>query len=208
MAMFMNLMALYFAYFFVRIDPAWAFSSANQPHHQVPDLARSRVGFSFDRAIDLLIVINGLGIPGRVVPMWLADKTSRPVDVLIPINLVCAVLTFASMAIKDSAGVWAFVVLYGLFGAALIGLLPAGLASFSRDLTSAGSRIGWGFTIESFAFLIGSPITGVLVHDNPSNYWHAQTFSGLCFAIGCSLLVTMRVVQIRSARRMCGIDYH
>ncbi|KAL2435293.1 MFS-type transporter [Exophiala dermatitidis] len=183
-AMFMNLMGLYFAYFFV------------------PDLAQSRVGFSFDRAIDLLILINGLGIPGRVGPMWLADKISRPVDVLIPVNLVCAILTFASIAIKDSAGVWAFVVLYGLFGAALIGLFPAGLAHFSGDLSTAGSRIGWGFTIESFAILIGPPITGALLRGGSSDYWRAQTFAGSCFSLGFFVLVTTRLLQSHSAGKL------
>lgn len=140
-------------------------------------------------------------MPGRLLPMWLADKFSSPLEVMVPVNCLCGILAFVLLATRSSASIYVFAVLYGLFGAGLIGLFPACLSNFSTNLDTTGSQIGWGFTIASFAVLIGPPISGLLVNEAEHEYWRAQIFAACCLVAGCIGLVGVKLIQGRRHKR-------
>ncbi|KAF2096186.1 MFS general substrate transporter [Rhizodiscina lignyota] len=167
---FMNFLGLYFALTFVGA------------------YARNVLGLSFSRSINVLLVINGTGVPGRLILMWLADQRQirgiRPVTVYIPVSLVTSLLFFVWIGVHDLRGLYIFAAFYGFFGGGLQSLYNASLTDMALDPTKIGAQVGWGFTIDSFSMLIGNPIAGVLVQADNGRYLYAQLFAGACTMAG------------------------
>jgi hypothetical protein len=49
---------------------------------------------TLEETIPILMVLNGIGIVGRLVPLYLADRFFRPIHVGLLIALMNAVLLF------------------------------------------------------------------------------------------------------------------
>lgn len=86
--------------------------------------------------------MNGVGIVGRILPNHLADKYFGPLNMLIPVVLVSSVIIYAWIGVHSRGGLYAWAVMYGIFGAAIQSLFPATLASLTSDLRKAGVRMG------------------------------------------------------------------
>ncbi|KAF1929418.1 MFS general substrate transporter [Didymella exigua CBS 183.55] len=56
--------------------------------------ARNQLELSLEETLPILMVLNGVGVPGRLIPMYMADRYFRPVHVGLPINLITALLLF------------------------------------------------------------------------------------------------------------------
>ncbi|KAJ9656689.1 hypothetical protein H2198_004808 [Neophaeococcomyces mojaviensis] len=185
---FVNFLGVYFAFFFIG------------------SYARDILGLSFTRAINLLLAINGAGVPGRLIPMWLADqrqwKGVRPVTVQIPVNLVVSILFFAWIAVKTERSAYVFAAFYGFTGNGLQSLFPATLADMTLDPRKTGAQIGWGFTIGSFSCLVGVPIAGLLVQADGGAYTYAQVYAGACSMCGCAIVTVVAWLRIRQQRRV------
>jgi predicted MFS family arabinose efflux permease len=139
---------------------------------------------TLDETIPILMVLNGVGVPGRLIPMYMADRYFRPIHVGLPINLVTALLLFVWISIKTTTSMYIFAAVYGLFAAALQGLFPATMADLTIDPKKTGTRLGMGFAISSFGVLIGSPVGGALIEHNNGDYLYAQVFAGSCVVLG------------------------
>lgn len=139
---------------------------------------------TLEESIPVLMVLNGVGIPGRLIPMYLADRFFRPIHVGIPINLFTALLLFVWISIKSVTSMYVFAVIYGLFASALQGLFPATMADLTIDPKKTGTRFGMGFAISSFGALIGSPVGGLLIEHGNGSYLYAQVFAGSCGILG------------------------
>lgn len=163
---FLNFSGLYFAFFYVNA------------------YARNKLGMTLEETIPILMVLNGVGVPGRLIPMYLADRYFRPIQVGLPINLVTALLLFVWISIKSTTSMYVFVVTYGLFASALQGLFPATMADLTIDPKKTGTRFGMGFALSSFGVLIGSPVGGALIEYKHGDYLYAQVFAGLCGILG------------------------
>lgn len=175
LGMFFNFWGLYFAFYYVGA------------------FARSHVGLSYQNSIDLLILMNGVGMIGRLVPAFLADRYCGPLNVLLPVTAGCALLIYCWAAVHERAGLYAFACIYGLFAAGIQSLWPATLASLTTDMTKVGTRTGMGFTIVSVATLTGSPLGGALVNKDHGNYLYAQMWAASTFAVGLILMSIARV---------------
>lgn len=184
---FINFLGLYFAFFYIG------------------SYARNILGLSFSRSNNLLLVINGAGIPGRLLPMWLADqrqwKGIRPVTVQLPLNLVVSILLFAWIAVDSEGSAFAFAAIYGFAGNAVQSLFPATIADMTLDPRKAGAQLGWGFTIGSFSCLTGNPIGGLLVQAGDGQYTYAQIYSGICTLCGCVIILIVAWLRFRQERR-------
>ncbi|KAJ4310054.1 hypothetical protein N0V94_008640 [Neodidymelliopsis sp. IMI 364377] len=163
---FLNFCGLYFAFFYVNA------------------YARNQLDMTLDETIPTLMVLNGVGVPGRLIPMYMADRYFRPIHVGLPINLVTALLLFVWISIKTTTSMYVFAALYGLFAAALQGLFPATMADLTTDPKKTGTRFGMGFAISSFGVLIGSPVGGALIEHSNGDYLYAQVFAGSCVVLG------------------------
>lgn len=180
---FINFLGLYVPFFFIG------------------SYARNVLGLSFARSNFLLLAINGTGVPGRLIPMWLADqrqwKGIRPITVQIPMSFLTSILLFAWTGVRDEKSAYVFAAFYGFCGNAVQSLFPATLADMTIDHKKTGAQIGWAFTLTSFACLTGNPIGGRLVSLGGGNYLYAQVYAATCTLVGSSLISAVAWLRFR-----------
>ncbi|KAG9232315.1 major facilitator superfamily domain-containing protein [Amylocarpus encephaloides] len=163
--------------------------------YYIGSFARNIIGVPYAESINLLVVMNGVGLLGRVVPNHIADRYMGPLNVLIPAGAISSLMSFAWMGVNSRRGLYAWSVIYGLSGATIQGLFPATLTTLTTDLKKTGTRMGQVFTVVSFAVLTGPPIAGQLIQAKDGEYEYAQIFTGLSLAIGCGFLISARMVR-------------
>ncbi|KAJ6188833.1 hypothetical protein N7519_003741 [Penicillium mononematosum] len=182
LGMFLNFWALYFAFYYIGA------------------FARDILGLTFSDSDNLIIVTNGAGIVGRLIPAYLADLKYGPLNTIIPLTLAASVMMFCCAAVHSTVGLYVFAVLYGIFSNGVQGLWPSTLSSLTPDLSKTGVRMGMGFTIVSFACLTGPPLGGALIV-RADGYIGAQIWGGLAFLLGALILVSARVIKTGSKMR-------
>jgi MFS family permease len=121
MSMFLNFWGLYFAFFFLGT------------------FARDQIGMT--EPIHLLMILNGVGVVGRIVPNIIADKWTGPFNILIPLSLSASILVYCWAAVDSLGGLYAFSIIYGLIAAALQALFPALSTTMTPDPNKTGTRV-------------------------------------------------------------------
>ncbi|KAM0256611.1 hypothetical protein ACHAQJ_004898 [Trichoderma viride] len=170
-SMFFTLWATYFAY-----DYARAYSL-------------DRLGGSQSTSFNILMIINAVGVPGRLVPAYLADRYFGAVNMFIPTILATAICIFAWAGVTSITGDYVWAVFFGFFGAGVQGMFPATTAGLTKDLSKSGVRIGMIFTIISIAALTGPPLAGKLIIVANGSYIGSQIWGGVCLIIGALFLM-------------------
>jgi MFS family permease len=173
--MFFNFWGLYIAFFYIG------------------SYSRDIVGVDRTTSITLLLIMNGMGIPARILPNLLADRYTGPVNLLIPVIMASSITLFCWIRVTEISELYAFSIFYGMTSASLQSLFPASLTSLTTDLNRMGVRTGMVLTILSFASLTGSPIAGVLVQRANGSYLYAQCFAAASMAVGSALVVLARL---------------
>ncbi|KAI1487409.1 major facilitator superfamily domain-containing protein [Biscogniauxia mediterranea] len=186
--MFFNFWGAYFGFYYLA---AYARST-------VAGVALGPGGaFSYEASLDLLLVANAAGLPGRLVPALLADRWG-PVTVLTPVCLSCGVILLAWAAVRSPAGLYVWAAAFGLTSGAIQGLFPAAMGGLTAaDPVRQGTRIGMVFTIVSFAVLTGNPIAGALIAAEGGRYGAAQAFTGASLLVGTALICAARWARMR-----------
>ncbi|KAJ5959170.1 Major facilitator superfamily domain general substrate transporter [Penicillium vulpinum] len=182
LGMFLNFWGLYFAFYYIGA------------------FGRSVLGLTYSESTNLIIVTNGAGIFGRLIPAYLADLKFGPLNTIIPLTLGASLMMFCWAAVHSTAGLYVFAVLYGIFSNGVQGLWPSTLSSLTPDLSKTGVRIGMGFTVVSFACLTGPPLGGALIA-RADGYIGAQIWGGLTFFLGAMVLVAARLMKTGSTMR-------
>lgn len=173
-----NFWGIYFAFFYIA-----AFSRDSL----LPPL-------SYADSLNVLLIINGISIIGRVVPNYIADRIG-PVNVFIPNSIIVSILIFCFIGIETPAGLYAWAIFYGIMAGGIQSLFPAALSSLTTDLRKLGTRMGMVFTIVSFAVLTGPPIAGAIVA-GPGGYTGAKAFAGSSVAVGCACLMAAKLARM------------
>ncbi|KAH9904409.1 major facilitator superfamily domain-containing protein [Xylariomycetidae sp. FL2044] len=132
-----------------------------------------KLGLSYSDASILVIILNGAGLPFRVIPPLFADRIG-PINVLIPVSFTWVIVAFCWLAVKDVPGYYAFTVFYGIASGAFQCLIPTTVASITKHLNTVGTRLGMAFSIVSFASLTGPPIGGALQSARGGEFSGAQ----------------------------------
>ncbi|KAJ6115106.1 hypothetical protein N7486_000884 [Penicillium sp. IBT 16267x] len=176
--MFLNFWGLYVAFFYIG-----TFST---------DI----IGASDTTSIYLLMVMNGVGLIGRLIPNFMADQFTGPLNLLIPFSCSTALVAYCWAAVKNMNGLWAFAAFYGLSAAGIQSLFPATLSTLTTDLKKTGVRMGMVLSVVAVAALIGSPIAGVLVSIDDGQYLYAQMFMGSAIIAGTLTLIGARVCKV------------
>ncbi|KAI0121677.1 major facilitator superfamily domain-containing protein [Xylariales sp. AK1849] len=180
MGMFFNFWAVYFGFYYVA-----AFSrDAITP------------GLSYTDSLNLLLLLNGIGVIGRIIPNHLAD-TVGPLNMMIPTCLVTGIALLSWIAVHTSGQLYAWTVFYGIAAGGIQSLFPAGLSSLTTDLRKRGTRMGMTFTIVSFAVLTGNPIAGALITACGGSYVGAQAFTGVSIMVGMGFMFAARMARQR-----------
>ncbi|KAL0467472.1 MFS monocarboxylate transporter [Neurospora intermedia] len=179
---FMCFLGLYFAFYYLA------------------SFCRDIVGLAYEDSLNILLVLNGVGIFGRLVPNYLADRVG-PINLFIPFAAVGGICMLCWMAVESEAGLYVWAVFYGAAAGGIQSLFPAGLTSLTTDLRKTGVRMGMVFTCNSFATLAGPPIAGAIITSMDGKYYGAQAFAGSTLLCGTGLLAAARMVKARKAQR-------
>ncbi|KAI0451245.1 MFS general substrate transporter [Xylaria acuta] len=155
--------------------------------------ARDIIGLSYSESINLILIINGVGYVGRILPAMIADKYIGALNAIIPCAFGSGVLLFGWIGVRDEGGQIAFAVVYGLFASGVQSMFAIALSSLTKDLGKIGTRNGMCFTIVSVSTLIGPPIAGVLIGQDGGNYLHAQAYGGSTVVAGSLVLMAARL---------------
>ena len=175
LAMFLNFWGLYFAFYYIG------------------SYGRDILGVSQADSVNNLLILNGIGLFGRLIPAHLADRYFGPLNTLIPCAFVSGLLLYCWAAVRSKGSLVGFAVIYGLFASGIQALFPATLATLTSDLKKAGVRMGMIFSVVSFACLTGPPLAGALIQKRDGSYLYAQMFAGSVMVGGCMTLVACRV---------------
>ncbi|XP_014561288.1 hypothetical protein COCVIDRAFT_86864 [Bipolaris victoriae FI3] len=151
------------------------------------------IGIPQNESFNLFLVLNGVGIIGRTLPAYLADRYTGPMNILLMVTAASIVCAWAMIGITSRGGLYAWTVVYGVVGNGLQAMFPATLSSLTTDLKKAGVRMGMIFTIVSFSVLTGPPIAGILITKNDGHYVYAQAFAAASMVAGFLLLCGARV---------------
>ncbi|PSN70297.1 MFS general substrate transporter [Corynespora cassiicola Philippines] len=176
---FFNMWAVYFAYFYIST------------------YGTTIIGISPSTSLTLLLVMNAVGIPGRVLCGFIADRFIGPVNTLIPVAFCAGVLFYSWAGISTLGGLYAFCIVYGYFGAAIQSLFPASCASLTTDVKKMGVRTGMCFSFCSLSCLTGAPIAGALIQMNNGNFLYAQMFGGSAMLGGSLTLIAAKISKDR-----------
>lgn len=141
--------------------------------------------------INLLMVINGVGVPARLIPAYIAQRTG-PLNLIIPQVLATGIVLYTWIAVTSVTGLWIFSVFYGIAVNGLQALFPVVLTSLTKDQTKQGVRTGMAFSIAGFAVLTGPPIAGALLETANGNFLGLQLFAGTSMMASAVVLVCAR----------------
>ncbi|CEJ91557.1 hypothetical protein VHEMI07259 [[Torrubiella] hemipterigena] len=175
LSMFLNFWGLYFAFFFLGT------------------FARDKIGVS--EPMNLVMVLNGVGILGRVLPTIIADRWTGMLNLVIPISVICSVVVFCWIAVVSATGLYVFAVVYGLLAASLQALLPAVATTMTPDPSKTGTRVGMILGFVSLANLTGPAICGAIIERGNGSYVGAQIFAGAVILLGAAMALAARIAK-------------
>ncbi|KAH6893162.1 major facilitator superfamily transporter [Thelonectria olida] len=183
-------------YTFYAIGAFMAFWSTYFAFHYVAAFSRDILGLSYPSSLDLVLVLNGVGGPGRVIPGYIGDKIG-PVNVYMLCTLITGITMFCWAAVKSVSGMYAWTVVYGFVVGGVQSVFPSGLTSLTEDPRKQGTRMGMVCTIVSFATLTGSPISGAIINFQGGHYLGAQMFAGTAMLLAAVFVFSARLVKTR-----------
>ncbi|KAI6352213.1 hypothetical protein MCOR25_009483 [Pyricularia grisea] len=154
------------------------------------------VGLSYTDALNLMMVLNGAGVPGRIVPNYIADRVGV-INMFIIFASVSGICGLSWMAVTTVPSIYPWTFFFGFFAGGIQSLFPAGASALSPDLRKRGVRIGMVFSCVSIAALTGSPIAGALISAMNGSYMAAQLFVGGSLLMGSGFLVASNIVVSR-----------
>lgn len=166
----------------------------------IASFSRDVIGLSYTASLDLLLVVNGVGIIGRVLPNYVADRYGA-LNLFLGVGGLCGIIALCWTAVDSRGGLYAWAAVYGIFAGGIQSLFPAGLTSLTTDLSKSGVRMGMVFTINSFATLTGAPIAGAIISSRGGSYTGAQVFTGVTLLVGTCLIFAAKTVLSRQHER-------
>lgn len=160
---------------------------------QVGSFGRDIVHLAQADSFNLIIIVNGIGFFGRLIPGYVSDRWCGPFNYVIPCAFITGILLYCWAAITSHDALIAWAVVYGWFTAGMQGLFAAMVASLTDDLKKSGVRMGMIFSVTSLALLTGPPLAGALIQRGHGKYLDAQMWAGTVILVGALTLVGARI---------------
>lgn len=137
-----------------------------------------------DQLFYLIMIINGVGILGRILPAWLVTRSGEMLHVLTLVTFMAGFMLYLWISVKNELHLYVWTVFYGFFANAVQALFVRGVGSMTQDKQKMGVRIGMVFSIVSLACLTGPPIAGALIDAQGGEFLYAQVFGGTTMVLG------------------------
>ena len=158
---------------------------------QLGSFGRDVIHFTPKSSANLILIINGAGLFGRILPTAITPLTG-PLNLIVPLTFSTAIVVFTWPLLHTPISTYIFSVFYGIFMAAAQGMLPPSLGSLTQDLSKMGVRLGMVFSVLGFAVLIGNPFAGWLISVTGGSYLWAQIWAAGTLLVGAVLLGVAR----------------
>ncbi|KAF2095842.1 putative MFS monocarboxylate transporter [Rhizodiscina lignyota] len=146
--------------------------------------------------INILIALNGVGTPSRLVPAYIAQKWTGPLNFMIPSAFVTGAILYSWIAVDSVTGLWIFAIFYGMAAAGLQALFPVALAALTTDAKKTGVRTGMCFSIVGVAVLTGPPIAGALVQQAGGKFLGLQLFAATSMTAAGVVMLCVRFAAV------------
>ncbi|KAF5564917.1 monocarboxylate transporter 4 [Fusarium phyllophilum] len=172
-------------YLFFAIGIFFIFWGTFFPFYYLASFAVSQLDkpLTYSAALNVLLVVNGVGIIGRSLPNAIAHHFGS-ITVLIPVVFISSICLFTWPAVSTEAGLYAWASVYGIVAGASMSLFPPALSDLTTDVHKTGVRMGMIFTTNSIATLTGPPIAGMIIRRSGGHYLGAQIFAGASLLLG------------------------
>lgn len=173
-----------------------AFIGVFFPFFFLSSFARENLGMGYEDALDLTLVLNGIGFVGRLLPSLLARYLGT-FNVFIGFLWCTSLCMFTWIPVHDTAGLYVWTTFYSLSVGGVQSLFLAVVPIINSDMDSLGARLGIISAAVGIGALIGSPVSGAIISSNDGSYTGAQIFSGCVLAVGGLLALGARDVRRR-----------
>ncbi|KAJ3528336.1 hypothetical protein NM208_g10248 [Fusarium decemcellulare] len=160
-------------YSFYTIGAFMCFWGVYFPFFFLASYSRDVQGMSYSTSLNLLLLLNGVGVIGRLLPNYFADRVGT-INMFIPVAALNGLLMYAWIAVSSTEGLYVW-----------------------SNPRKQGTRMGMVFTIVSFAVLTGPPISGAILSLMGGRYLGGQAFAGSCLIVGAGFLTAAREVKRR-----------
>lgn len=149
----------------------------------------------------LIATTNAIGILGRYIPGYLADKlTGRFNMVIITVSLAALCNLVMWLPFGGNLNVlWAYSILYGFASGSILSLTPVCIGQVSRT-TDFGKRYASAYLLEAVMTLPVIPVGGTIIGDGTiENYNNFIIYSSLMMVAGsiCFIISRNRCVGYR-----------
>ncbi|KXJ88742.1 major facilitator superfamily domain-containing protein [Microdochium bolleyi] len=166
----------------------------------ISTFARETPGINLpaSQAGNLVTVLNGAGVVGRILPGIIADRYTGLLNLATPLCFISALLAYLWSQVRSATGLYVFVVVTGIFAHAMQSLYPTISTTMAPDLSKTGTRGGMIASVVSIAVLTGPAISGALLQrgrDEGRGYLYAQVFAGTSILLSAVLIVGARVTR-------------
>lgn len=149
---------------------------------------------TFEQAASLVMIINGVGIPTRLIPPVLADRYIGVLNTFIPALFATALLSYAWLGVSTQTGFYVWTAFYGIANSGFQCLIPTALSRLTPDLTKTGTRMGMAFSIMSIGALTGPPVGGALLEvTEQRSYVPPRLWMATACLVGACLVAAARV---------------
>ncbi|KAH7348244.1 major facilitator superfamily domain-containing protein [Pyrenochaeta sp. MPI-SDFR-AT-0127] len=163
--------------------------------YYIASFARDTLSMPYTTSLNLVILLNGVGFPARVLPGFIADRYIGVLNVLVICLLGNIIILWSWLSVKSIATYYVWTVCYGIFGAAFQSLFPTTIAAYSSDITKTGTRLGMAFTVIGFSALVGGPISGALLQVADGDYRAPIAWASASTVLGTLICITARCVK-------------
>ncbi|KAI1073989.1 MFS general substrate transporter [Whalleya microplaca] len=160
--------------------------------YYIASFGTKALGMPYSTASIMVILINGAGLPFRVIPPLLADRIG-PINVIVPVACIWAIVAFCWLAVDSIPGLYVFTCFYGIASGSFQCLIATAVASITKRLDHVGTRLGMAFSIVSFASLAGPPIGGAIQGAQGGRFTGAQVWAAVMTMIAFVCFVAVRV---------------
>ncbi|KAI1418981.1 MFS general substrate transporter [Xylaria sp. FL1777] len=146
----------------------------------------------YSAASTLVVIINGVGLPFRILVPIVADRIGN-LNVIVPVSLVWAVVSFTWLAVDSVPGYYAFTVVYGIVAASFQCLFPSTVARITPRLDTIGTRLGMAFSVSAIASLTGPPIGGAIQTASGGGFRAPQIWAATVTLLSFLLFTSVRL---------------
>ncbi|KAF8155548.1 major facilitator superfamily domain-containing protein [Crassisporium funariophilum] len=156
-------------------------------------------GFNSNMIFYSISILNAASFFGRILPGMAADSWGR-YNIMIVTGILSSVLTFASIAAKNTASILVVGAIYGFTSGNVLSLQGACVPPLLDDPRKIGVAIGQMLSVSGVGALLGPPICGWLIAFN--GFKSAQIFSGVMIAVGSGFLFVTRTYLAKPGAKL------